>query len=182
MSSVLFCSLVFTPYFLTPTAGAYIYLMYVLVNTHTQTQRLVRVCLSCPFYVLLFIQTGSALAMASFLMTDLWLFARKLAGGLLWPYVRLCVHVCVCKKERNMFSKRTHSHPKNTGVDSEKYSSRVLICLFCTSAYLLSHRFVITDKHQMANVLFPSKKKNKLLIDRVANLIWAEMGIVYCSV
>lgn len=83
----------------------------------------------------------------------------------------VCACVCVCKKERNMFSKRTHSHPKNTGVDSEKYSSRVLICLFCTSAYLLSHRFVITDKHQMANVLFPSKKKNKLLIDRVANLI-----------
>lgn len=60
-----------------------------------------------------------------------------------------------------MFSKRPHSHPKNTGVDSEKYSGRVLICLFCTSAYLLSRHFVITDKHQMANVLFPSKKKKE---------------------
>lgn len=55
----------------------------------------------CPCYVLLFIQTGSAPAMASYLMTDLWLFARKQAGGLLWPCV--CVCWCVYEKDRNMF-------------------------------------------------------------------------------
>ena len=116
-----------------PTCDTRMYLlMYVFENIHTQ--RLVSMCFSWPCYVLLFIQTGSALVMASFSMTDLWVFARKLAGGLRWP--------CVCKKEGNMFLKRTHSHPNNTGVDLENTATWVLVYLFCPSAYLLSHSLV----------------------------------------
>lgn len=56
-----------------------------------------------------------------------------------------------------MFLNRTYSHPKKPGCVLGKYGDMVLICLSCTCAYLFSHCLVITDKHQMANVLFTDK-------------------------
>lgn len=67
------------------------------------------------------------------------------------------------------FLKRAHSHPrekknKNQGVDLEKSSGGVFVCLFCPCAYLPSHHLVIATKHQMANVLVcnnESKQKQR---------------------
>lgn len=105
----------------------------------THFQRLVSVCLCCPCYVLLFIQTGSALVMASFLMTDLWLFARKLAGGLLWRRARVCVRAW---RRETCFLKGTHSHPNNTGVDLENSAAGLL---FIYSALLLVYFLTISS-------------------------------------
>lgn len=66
-----------------------------------------------------------------------------------------------------MFLKRTHSHPNNTGVDSENTVAGYSSIYSALLAYLLSRYLVIIDEHQMANVLFSVKKKNKLLSDSV---------------